>query len=91
VNDPDQMSFGEDEFLTLRVSGGPPLPEHLLLVGRPRNGTVRVREWTTATFNSAGEEYDVAAGELLASLRDAHAAGRSLGTELYRVQLWLNG
>ena len=88
---PDQFSFGEDEFLTLRVSGGPQVAERLLLVGRPRQGSVRVREWTTATFNTAGSEYDVSATDLLASLEAAQMAGGSLGTELYRVRLWLNG
>lgn len=91
MNDPDQMSFGEDEFLTLRVSGGPQAAERLILVGRPRQGSVRVREWTTETFNTAGNEYDISAVELLASLDEAHKAGRSLGAELYRVRLWLNG
>ena len=89
--DPDQMSFGEDEFLTLRVSGGAETSERLLLVGRPRAGSVRVREWTTETFNTAGKEYDTSAATLLASLDEAHAAGRSLGAELYRVRLWLIG
>ena len=91
MNDPDQMSFGEDEFLTLRVSGGPQVAERLILVGRPRQEGVRVREWTTETFNTAGNEYDISAAELLASLDAAHKAGRSLGAELYRVRLWLNG
>jgi hypothetical protein len=91
VIDPDQLSFAEGEFLTLRVSGGPLVAERLLLVGRPRAGSVRVREWTTESFNTAGNEYDISANELLASLDAAHTAGRSLGTELYRVHLWLNG
>ena len=91
MNDPDQMSFGEDEFLTLRVSGGSEASERLLLVGRPGAGSGRVREWTTETCNSAGREYDTPAAALLASLDQAHAAGRSLGAELYRVRLWLNG
>ena len=91
MTDADQMSFGEEEFLTLRVSGGPTVAERLLLVGRPRQGTVRVREWTAETFNSAGQEYNIGAAELLSSLSATHAAGGSLGTELYRVQLWLNG
>ena len=91
MSDPDQMSFGEEEFLTLRVSGGPQVPERLLLVGRPHQGSVRVREWTTETLNSAGHEYDIAATQLLASLSAAHGAGRSLGAEWYRVRLWLEG
>ena len=91
MNYPDQMSFGEDEFLTLRVSGGPQVAERLILVGRPRQGSVRVREWTTETFNTAGNEYDISAVELLASLDEAHKAGSSLGAEWYRVRLWLNG
>lgn len=91
MNDPDQMSFGEDEFLTLRVSGGAETSERLLLIGRPRAGSVRVREWTTETFNTAGNEYETPAAALLVSLEQAQAAGRSLGAELYRVRLWLNG
>jgi hypothetical protein len=91
MSDPDQLSFGDDEFLTLRVSGGTQIGERLLLVGRPRQGRVRVREWTTETFNTAGAESDRAAADLMASLDAVHAAGGSLGAEWYRVRLWLTG
>ncbi len=91
MNAPVPMSFEEEEFLTLRIAGGSGVNERLLLVGRPRQGNVRVREWTTETFNTAGHEYDIPAGELLGTISAAYAAGRSLGAEWYRVQRWLEG
>ncbi|MBV6522400.1 MAG: hypothetical protein MNPFHGCM_02548 [Gemmatimonadaceae bacterium] len=82
---------GDDAFLTLRIIGGPGGSERLLLIGRPRDGQVRVREWTTDTLNSPGREYDVDAAVLAVSLDEAAASGSSLGAELYRVHLWLRG
>ncbi len=91
MTDPDHRSLGEDEFLTLRIAGDREELERLLLVGRPQDGTVRVREWTTETLNSEGDDYEIDAAELLESIEAAYGDRRSLGTELYHVRRWLEG
>ena len=90
MTEPREAGFGEDEFLTLRI-GDPGREERLLLVGRPRDGVVRVREWRTATLNTAGEDYEMAAGELLEQIGDALAARQTISEDMYRVRRWLEG
>jgi hypothetical protein len=83
--------FAETDFLTLRVSGNAATPERLLLVGKPREGQVHVREWTSNSLNTAGEEYRTSAGGLLADIERAYAARRPVSEEMYRVRAWLAG
>lgn len=87
----DTLPLAGEEFLTVRIVGGSVPREELLLVGRPRRGVVRVREWTTDTMNTAGHEYDVAAADLLQRFERALSDGRSLGEDPYRVRRWLAG
>ena len=83
--------FGEDEFLTLRIGGSDGEPERLLLIGRPRDATVRVREWTSNSWNTEGEDFDADAGALLDDIARAYDARRPVSEEMYRVRLWLTG
>jgi hypothetical protein len=80
-----------NEFLTLHVAGGQGEPERLLLVGRPDNGRVRVREWTSRSWNSEGEDYEIDAETLLAGLERDFSARRAMSEEIYRVRQWLTG
>jgi hypothetical protein len=91
MTEPNRFTFDEGEFLTLRIGGTPARPARLLLIGRPREGLVRVREWTSNSWNSEGEDFDIAPGELLAQLEDAHAARLGLGEEMHLVRRWLGG
>ena len=91
MSDPNHKSIGEDEFLTVRVAGPPGQPERLLLIGHPREGVVRVREWTTATLNSEGEDYEMAPSELLEELETELAAQRDVSEEMYKIRRWLEG
>ncbi|MCC6319713.1 MAG: hypothetical protein IT361_18730 [Gemmatimonadaceae bacterium] len=81
--------FAEDEFLTLRVGGDAATPERLLLIGRPRDGRVRIREWTSNTLNTAGADHDLPAAELLAGIEQAYASRRPVSEEMYRIRSWL--
>lgn len=86
---PDQFSIGTDEFLSIQIAGGSGKAERFLLVGRPYDGLVRVREWTTHTFDSAGEDFDVDPRELLEDIETAYSAGLGVRPELYEIRLWL--
>jgi hypothetical protein len=80
-----------NEFLTLQVASGHGEPERLLLIGRPEAGRVRVREWTSRSWNSEGEDYDIDAETLLAGLERDFSARRAMSEEIYRVRQWLTG
>ncbi len=88
---PDDFPVGTDEFLSVRIAGGSGRAERFLLVGRPHEGLVRVREWTTDSYNTEGEDFDVDPGVLLADIETAYAAGLGLAPELYQIRLWLGG
>ena len=79
------------EFLTLRVAAGQGEPERLLLIGRPEGGQVRVREWTSRSWNSEGDDYEIDAEVLLAGLERDFSARRAMSEEIYRVRQWLTG
>lgn len=79
------------EFLTLRVAAGQGEPERLLLIGRPEGRQVRVREWTSRSWNSEGDDYEIDAEVLLAGLERDFSARRALSEEIYRVRQWLTG
>jgi hypothetical protein len=83
--------FGETEFLTLRIGGNEGTPERLLLIGRPRDGSVRVREWTSNSWNTEGDDFDADAMALLDDIERAYDARRPVSEEMYRVRLWLTG
>lgn len=83
--------FEETDFLTLRVSGDASVPERLLLIGPSRDGAVNVREWTSNSLNTAGDEYRTSAAGLLEEIERAYAARRPVSEEMYRVRLWLVG
>lgn len=83
--------FDEAEFLTVRVSGDASTPERLLLIGPVRAGAVHVREWTSNSLNTAGDEYRTEAATLLDEIERAFAARRPVSEEMYRVRGWLSG
>lgn len=88
---PDDIPTAIDDFLTVRLAGAVGEGERFLLVGRPYDGLVHVREWTHRTFNTEGEDFDVDAGELLADIETIYAAGQAVTPEMYAIRLWLGG
>jgi hypothetical protein len=89
MTDPDHTSLGQDEFLSLRIGGSAERPERLLLIGRPHEGSVRVREWTSNTWNTEGDDYDIDTVSLLEGLERAYADRHPISEEMYRVRQWL--
>jgi hypothetical protein len=83
--------FAEGEFLTLRLGGSGDTPERLLLIGRPIDGQVRVREWTSNSWNTEGEDYDADPTALLEDIERAFDARQPVSEEMYRVRQWLAG
>jgi hypothetical protein len=84
------MELGND-FLTLRIGGKPGLPERLLLISRPEAGRVVVREWTSDSWNTPGQNREQDASTLLAQIESALASGQTVNHEMYGVRQWLGG
>ena len=74
--------------LTVLVGGGEGEPEQLLRISRPRDGLVRVLEWTSENW-SAPFERELAADALLRALEEAAAHRRRLSEEIHRIRRWL--
>lgn len=87
----DDFPVETDEFLSVRMASSSGRAERFLLVGRPYDGRVRVREWTTNSYNSEGEDFDIDPAELLADIETSYAAGLGISPELYQIRLWLGG
>jgi hypothetical protein len=91
MTDPDHGSLGQDEFLSLRIGGNAAQPERLLLIGRPHDGLVRVREWTSRSWNTEGDDFDIDPGELLVDIERAYDARLMVSEEMYKIRRWLEG
>ncbi len=81
----------EAGFLTLRVGGSPGQGERLLLIQPPNAGLVTVRQWTSNSPNTEGQDLVLTAGELLADVERAYAARWLVSEEIGRVRRWLQG
>ena len=75
--------------LTVQVVGGGGEPERLLKISRPRQGLVRVREWTSDGWGQPPVERELAADALLEALERASRERRRISEELYRIRRWL--
>lgn len=86
---PDDFPVSTDEFLSVRIAGTAGQAERFLLVGRPYDGMVRVREWSTHTYNTAGDDFDTDPADLLADIETAYSAGLGVAPEMYQIRMWL--
>lgn len=75
--------------LPVLVGGSPTEDERLMLVGRPRDGRVLVREWASADWSQppAIREHDAAA--LAAQIERMRRGGRSVNQEPTAIRRWL--
>ena len=87
----DFASLGESQFLTVHLGGAKAGAERLLLVGRPYDGLVRVREWDSTSLNTSGDDYDIAPNELLDDIELAFRSSLGVRPEMYEIRLWLGG
>ena len=86
----DPQEFGTDEFLTVRLGAASGQPERFMLVGRPRDGLVRVREWNSNSYNTVGADFDVDPLELLSEIESVYASALEVTPEIYQIRLWLH-
>ena len=74
--------------LSLSIQGDAREPERVLLVTRPSDGVVHVREWSSDEWSDS-REYDLRAEDLLAQLERAVERRRRVSEELHHVRRWL--
>ena len=77
--------------LEVQVAGGRGEPETLFVIGRPRAGSVEVREFRFGTDDATPREYTASAELLLAGFERARRQRRRLSEDLYRIRRWLDG
>ena len=75
--------------LTVQVTASDGEPERLLKISRPRQGLVRVREWTSDGWGQPPAEREMAADALLRALEEASRRRRRVSEELHRIRRWL--
>ena len=67
---------------TILIGGSVSEPERLLLIARPVNGVVRIREWTSADWAAAPEDRESPVESLYEDVEYAVKSGRSLNIDL---------
>ena len=85
------MSATAPEVLSVLVAGDAQEPERLLMLSRPANGCVRVREWDTTRWNAEPREREAAVATLWDAFEQAFRQRRRLSEELPRIRAWLDG
>lgn len=87
MGDAPDIATGDE--LPVLVGGSPTEDEQLLLVGRPRDGRVLVREWASSDWSQPPmtREHDAAA--LAAHIERARRGGRSVNQEPMAIKRWL--
>ncbi len=77
--------------LGVLISAGPGEPDRLLLLARPSEGRVHVREWSTHNWSSAPDEREIAVADALAIFQGAYDARRRMSVSLKGIEAWLAG
>jgi hypothetical protein len=81
---------GPDE-LGVLISAGGGEPDHLVMLGRPVEGHVHLREWSTHNWSGAPDERDVPVAQAYAIFQRAYDARRRMTAALPEIRAWLDG
>jgi hypothetical protein len=77
--------------LGVLISAGGGEPDRLIILHRPANGRVHVREWSTHNWSGAPDERDISVAEALATFQSAYDERRRMSVSLKGIQAWLAG
>jgi hypothetical protein len=77
--------------LGVLLSAGAGEPDRLLLLSRPRDGRVHLREWSTHNWSSAPYESEISVADALTIFQGAYDARRRMSVSLKGIQAWLEG
>ncbi len=81
----------EADHLVVQVGGGGDEAEYMLMISRPAEGRVRVREWSPASWALEPSEVELPVDEVYARLARAERQRRRISVEMLRVREWLGG
>ncbi len=81
----------EVDHLVVQVDRGADEAEYMLMISRPAEGRVRVREWSPANWASEPPEIELPVDEVYARLARADRQRRRISVEMPRVREWLGG
>ena len=91
MREPDEGPHREADHLVVQVDRGGDEAEYMLMISRPADGRVRVREWSPANWASEPPETELAVDEVYARLARADRQRRRISVEMPRVRAWLGG
>jgi hypothetical protein len=74
---------------TVLIGGSVSEPERLLLISRPFDGVVRIREWTSADWSASPDERESPVESLYEEVELAVKEGRSLNIDLATFRCFL--
>jgi hypothetical protein len=92
VNDPTSSGRALPDAgneLPVLLGGSAAQPETLILISRPGDGMVHLREWTSSDWAASPTERDAPVEGLYVELERAVREGRAMNQNLYAVRLWL--
>jgi hypothetical protein len=75
--------------LGVLISAGAGEPDRLLILGRPSNDRVHVREWSTHNWSSAPDESEISVADALAIFQGAYDSRRRMSVSLKGIEAWL--
>ena len=82
--------LSRDDTLTVQLEGGRGSPERVLVLSRPHDGMVDVREFALGGDDGGRREYTCAVDDVLALVERAVRRRRRVSEDLPTVRRWLN-
>ena len=83
---------GAPDTLTVQVQGGGEEPERVLVLSRPRDGRVAVREFAIGAGDEGGPtEYSCSPDAVLAVIERATRERRRVSEDVQTIRRWLEG
>ena len=90
-SDDEVAARPDSEHLVVSVSRARDEPEYVLMISRPADGVVHVREWSPANWAHEPREEDLPVDAVYARLERAERQRRRISLEMPRVRAWLDG
>ncbi len=91
MREPDASLHPDADHLVVHVSRADGELEYMLMISRPADDRVRVREWSPANWVSGPVEVELPVDEVYARLEGAERQRRRISIEMPRVRAWLGG
>ena len=77
--------------LVVQVAAGSGEPNYMLVLGRPVNGRVRVREWSDDSWSDEAHERMLGIEDVWGRVEQAFRQRRRVTVEMAQLRAWLDG